>query len=168
MLIFGLCTAVLICYLCTAVLIFGLCMHTISTASSVTTAVICTIKQLCFVLVCAGTKLAQLHQPLAPICKFLAWALRTSLFLPVCETMEVFYPINMYVLWNHKMNVTFEGLTGNCAAALFCREFKYCWIYAFSVLIFWVQKCACANSYAFCMSDFAPFSHLPVARSVHN
>ena len=40
-------TAVLIIGLSTAVLILGLCMHKISTASSASTVVICTIKQLC-------------------------------------------------------------------------------------------------------------------------
>ena len=38
---------VLVFGLCAAVLIFGLCMHNISTASSVSTVVICTIRQLC-------------------------------------------------------------------------------------------------------------------------
>ena len=36
---------------------------------------------------------------------------------------------------------------------LFCREFHYCRIYAFFVLILGVQKCACAIFYAFCMSE---------------
>ena len=35
---------------------------------------------------------------------------------------------------------------------LFCREFEYCRIYAFYVLIFWVKKCACAIFYAFSKS----------------
>ena len=39
---------------------------------------------------------------------------------------------------------------------LFCREFKYCRIYALFVLIFWAQKCACASFYAFCMSVLHP------------
>ena len=35
---------------------------------------------------------------------------------------------------------------------LFCREFQYWRIYAFFVLIFGVEKCACAVFHAFCMS----------------
>ena len=35
---------------------------------------------------------------------------------------------------------------------LFCREFKYCRIYALFVLIFWVKICACAIFYAFSKS----------------
>ena len=56
------------------------------------------------------------------------------------------------------MIVTFEGLTGNCAVL---SRFKYCRIYAFSVLILLVQKCACANFYAFCMSGWVarPFCY---------
>ena len=36
---------------------------------------------------------------------------------------------------------------------LFCREFEYCWIYAFFVLIFWLKICACAIFYVFSKSD---------------
>ena len=39
---------------------------------------------------------------------------------------------------------------------LFCREFQYWRIYAFFVLIFGVEKCACAIFHAFCMSEGTP------------
>ena len=41
----------------------------------------------------------------------------------------------------------------NYEVTLFCREFQYWRIYAFSVLILGVKKWACAIFYTFCMSD---------------
>ena len=40
----------------------------------------------------------------------------------------------------------------NYEVTLFCREFQYWRIYAFSVLILGVKKWACAIFYTFCMS----------------
>ena len=62
----------------------------------------------------------------------------------------VFHPMYVYVLWNIKINVTFEGDLK--VITLFCREFWYCQNYALFVLIFGAKKCACADFYAFCMS----------------
>ena len=116
-------------------------MHRISTASSASTVVICTITQLCYVLVCASTKLPQLHRlaQLSP-----AWLAQMCLILRVSSQHflssvslwnhgQVFHPIFVHVLWNYKINVTFEGLIGNYAVLsqiqslldlrLFCANF---------------------------------------------
>ena len=45
---------------------------------------------------------------------------------------------------------------------LFCREFQYWRIYAFFVLIFGVEKCACAVFHAFCMSVQGGTPSLPL------
>ena len=116
---FGLWTAVLIFHLCAAVLIFGLCMHKISTASSASTVVICTLYNntalLCFGLCShkintassAGTVVASIFNT-----DVLIFGMSSQHF-PSSASLwnhgQMFHPINVRVFWNHKMNVTFEG-----------------------------------------------------------
>ena len=119
---FGLWTAVLIFHLCAAVLIFGLCMHKISTASSASTVVICTLYNntalLCFGLCShkintassAGTVVASIFNT-----DVLIFGMSSQHF-PSSASLwnhgQVFHSMYVHVLWNHKINVTFKG---NCA-----------------------------------------------------
>ena len=68
------------------------------------------------------------------------------------KSAEPHHPIYVHVLWNHKINVTFEGWIGNYAVLS--------WIWILSdlhvfVLIFWAKKCSFAILYVFCKSEWA-------------
>ena len=81
------------------------------------------------------------------------WVVSTSLLLLLLwNNGQLFHPI---------VSVCFVKSQAKCCfwrfdrqLRCFSREFDHCRIYAFFVLIFWAQKCACASFYAFCMSGF--------------
>ena len=111
---FGLWTAVLIFHLCAAVLIFGLCMHKISTASSASTVVICTLYNntalLCFGLCShkintassAGTVVASIFST-----NVLIFGMSSQHFPSSASFIQCMCMWNHKV--NHKGNVTLES-----------------------------------------------------------